>query len=356
MLLNYAYNLLKLARDQRYLRPRLGIYYVTAQCNFDCAYCEDFGRSRNSTEAAAASRSLPLAEAQRVLVVLRQGMDRLMLTGGEPLLYPDLLPLVQYARGRLRFRQITLTTNGWLLPQAGALLPLLDRLIISLDTLDAGRWGELIRTPAAAAVVLANIEQAATRQAKDRFRLIVNAVLTPETLPGAPALLDFCARRKILVSFSPQAVCNWPRYEVFTHPGYRPFIARVMETKRRGGPVLGSLSYWKTLLDLRPFSCYPTLTPRVLPNGDLAYPCRPIEKSGHSHGGRPCNLLEVSSWEQARRLAGRRYGLPPRVCQSCYQQCYVEPSLMQAQPFSLLAEWLRFAPSRQVDLSTYAPG
>ncbi len=354
-MLNYGYNLIKLLFGHRHLKPRLGIYYVTAQCNFNCTYCEDFGRPRNlSTEDAYLPQ--PLAEAQRILAVLRQGVDCLMLTGGEPLLYPHLLPLVTYARRELRFRQITLTTNGWLLPQAEGLLPLLDRLIISLDAADPEKWSGIIRTPLAAQAVLENIERYAARQKKDRFRLIINAVLTPQTLPEGPALLDFCARHKILISFSPQAVCNWPRYDLVTHPGYRPFITHVMAVKRRGGPVLGSMAYWKTLLNLQPYSCYPTLTPRVLPNGDLTYPCRPIEKSGHSHGGRPCNLREVSSWQEARQAAARQYGPPPRVCSSCFQQCFAESSLMQAQPLSLLKELILYSPSRQADLSTYAPG
>ena len=41
---NYFVNLTKLARGDRVLHPLIATYYVTTQCNFNCAYCEYFGR------------------------------------------------------------------------------------------------------------------------------------------------------------------------------------------------------------------------------------------------------------------------------------------------------------------------
>jgi len=353
MPMNYFQNLFKLARGHRFLLPRVAIYTLTAQCNFNCAYCEDFGQRQN----AQAEASLKLDQARRVLEIIRQGVDSLILTGGEPLLYPDLTALISYARSKLRFRQITLTTNGSLLPDAEGVLPHIDRLVVSLDAVDPARWSTVIRMPVETAqAVLDNIRRYAALQKREHFRLILNTVLSPDTIETADALLDFAREQRILVSFSPQAVCNWPRYELITSPAYRPFVEKLVAVKRRGGPVLGSYAYLRTLLDLRPYACYPTLTPRVMPDGDLVYPCRPIEKSGNTHGGRPCNLLEVNSWQQAQALAFREYGLPPRVCGSCYQQCYIEPSLMQAQPLSLLREKLFSPPSRQAGIDRYAPG
>ncbi len=260
----------------------------------------------------------------------------------------------------IRFRSpqvCPLTTNGSLLSNVEALLPHLDRLVISLDAVDPQQWSAIIRMPVETAQkVLDNIRLYASRQKADRFRLVLNAVLSPETLDAAEALIDFSREQHILISFSPQAVCNWPRYELVTSPGYQAFISKLVEVKRRGGPLVGSLSYLRVLQDLRPYACYPTLTPRILPNGDLVYPCRPIEKSGTTHGGRACNLLAVQSWQQAQALAFREYGLPPRVCNSCFQQCYVEPSLMQAQPLSLLREKLLYPASRQAGLDRYVPG
>ena len=43
----YLQNLARLSRGDFTLAPRLAVYYVTLQCNLNCAYCEDFGSQRN---------------------------------------------------------------------------------------------------------------------------------------------------------------------------------------------------------------------------------------------------------------------------------------------------------------------
>ena len=138
------------------------------------------------------------------------------------------------------------------------------------------------------------------------------------------------------ISFSPQSVNNLPRYELVTSPEYRAFIEKVIQLKKQGAPILGSLSYFKTLLDQTPYECYPTLVPRILPDGWLAYPCRPMEKAGGEQGGRVVNLLSVNTWDEAWSIAKAKYGEAPTSCVSCFQQCYAEPSLMQARPLEYL--------------------
>src|SRR5512135_3068743 len=129
---NYLLNLTRLARGNRVLRPLIATYYVTTQCNFNCAYCEYFGARRNPQ----AEEQLDLERAVRVLKVIRTGVDSLILTGGEPLLHPDIDELITRARREVKFRHLTLLTNASLLPDHEAILPLLDRLVISLDSAD----------------------------------------------------------------------------------------------------------------------------------------------------------------------------------------------------------------------------
>jgi MoaA/NifB/PqqE/SkfB family radical SAM enzyme len=350
---NYWINLVKLLRRDRLLRPLVVTYYVTIRCNLNCAYCEDFGARRN----LEAETPLPLDDALRLLRVVRGVTDSLILTGGEPLLYPDIIPLATRAHRELNFRQITLLTNGLLLPQREAILPALDRLVISLDSIDPDFWSQIINAPPATGqIILDNVRAYARRQRQEGYQLIVNCVLTPETLPGAEQVLDFCIEHDLFVSFSPQAVHNWPRYDLLVSDAYKRFLAQLIALKRRGAPILGSMAYLRTLHDMVPYACYPTLVPRVMPNGDLLYPCRPIEKEKGSHGGRPCNLLQVTSWAQALEIAVNEYGPPPRICTSCFQECFAEPSLMQARPLSLLRELALYAPSRRGTIWTHAPG
>jgi MoaA/NifB/PqqE/SkfB family radical SAM enzyme len=346
-MLAYTRNLLRLQRGQRTLDPRLAIYYVTTHCNLNCVYCEDFGARRNG-EAVTAT----LEDAKKILRVIRSVIPNLWLTGGEPLLSPHILDLVTYARQDLNFRELSLITNGTLLSEHLDLLPFLDRLIISLDSIDPETLASVSLLDEQAKAVLSSIEAVAPLQKTHGFKLILNAVITPETLHGMDALIEFCAAHKILLSFSPQAINNWPRYELLVSPEYRAFIQRALALKKRGAPILGSTAYLKTLLDGKPYACYPTIVPRVTPDGWLIYPCLPMEKNGGEGGGRAVNLRDVTHWDEAWAAAGERYGEAPSSCSSCFQQCYAEPSLMGARPLTWMWERIRTG----VDLGTYAPG
>jgi cyclic pyranopterin phosphate synthase len=77
------------------------------------------------------------------------GIDKIRLTGGEPLLRRDLPRLVEQLVRIPGIRDVGLTTNGMMLaPMAQALWDAgLRRINVSLDTLDAGRFEELVRRP-----------------------------------------------------------------------------------------------------------------------------------------------------------------------------------------------------------------
>jgi MoaA/NifB/PqqE/SkfB family radical SAM enzyme len=278
-------------------------------------------------------------------------VDRLWLTGGEPLMHPQILDLLAYARNDLKFRELSLITNGTLLSRNLHVLPVLDRLIISLDAIDPQTLSLVSVPHEYGETVIENMRVAAFLQKHHHFQLILNAVITPETLPHMDALLAFCMENKVQISFSPQSVNNLTRYELVTSPEYRAFIKKVIDLKKQGAPIMGSRSYFNILLDQTPYECYPTLIPRILPDGWLAYPCRPMEKAGGEQGGRAVNLLNVQTWDEAWKIAMERYGDVPTACVSCFQQCYAEPSLMQRHPLEHLLEQLRGN-----DVSAYAPG
>ncbi len=354
----YARNFLRLKQNQRTLAPRLAIYYITTYCNLNCTYCEDFGARRNANAVTST-----LEDSKKILQIIRDGVDNLWITGGEPLLAPHLLDLLNYAKQDLRFRELSLISNGTLLSQNLGLLRVVDRLILSLDSVDTSALASLSGAlhPKEDATqsslkqsqnLINTIEEIAPLQKKDNFKLILNAVITPETLPDMDNLIDFCAKNKIWLSFSPQAVNNWIHFDLATSPTYSQFIKNLLKRKKKGAPILGSNIYLKTLLDQKPYECYPTIIPRIMPDGWLIYPCLPMEKAGGEIGGRPVNLLNVKSWAEAWRIANERYGEAPSSCTSCFQQCYAEPSLMQAHPLAWMWESLRTG----IDLGTYAPG
>ncbi|MBI5525358.1 MAG: radical SAM protein, partial [Deltaproteobacteria bacterium] len=124
--------------DRAYLRLS-----VTDRCNLRCAYCVPRGRAQCERD------SEPLGI--RELAALAAAIDRaapvykLRMTGGEPLVRPELADLVRLLRASLPRAELCLTTNGLLLrAQAPALREAgLDRINVSMDACDGGAFAAI---------------------------------------------------------------------------------------------------------------------------------------------------------------------------------------------------------------------
>lgn len=103
---------------------------VTQRCNLNCFYCHKEGELSPSTEMA------PDELTRLVAIAGSLGMNKIKITGGEPLLRED---IVEVVRGCSPFmKETSLTTNGILLGDKALDLRKagLDRVNISLDTMD----------------------------------------------------------------------------------------------------------------------------------------------------------------------------------------------------------------------------
>lgn len=129
----------RFSRNITYLRIS-----VTDRCNLRCTYCmPEQGISMKSHRDILSFEQI--TEVAREAIAL--GIKKIRLTGGEPLARKGLLSLVRQLKALDGLEELTLTTNGSLL--AGSARPLkdagLDRLNISLDTLDPGKYLRLTR-------------------------------------------------------------------------------------------------------------------------------------------------------------------------------------------------------------------
>jgi len=111
---------------------------VTDRCNFRCVYCmpkEVFGRDYRFLVRAELLTFEEIARLARIFVGL--GVEKIRLTGGEPLMRRDLERLVAML-ARIPGLDLTLTTNGSLLAQKARVLKEagLTRVTVSLDALD----------------------------------------------------------------------------------------------------------------------------------------------------------------------------------------------------------------------------
>ncbi len=117
------------------------------RCNFRCQYCMPEGADLDYLRQSA------LLQDDELLLLLREvftplGFSRFRLTGGEPLLRPNLASLIARIAALPQTQDISLTTNGFLLAdQAADLYAVgLRRINISLDSLDADTFDSLAGT------------------------------------------------------------------------------------------------------------------------------------------------------------------------------------------------------------------
>ncbi|KAM5286940.1 molybdenum cofactor biosynthesis protein 1 isoform 4-T4 [Hipposideros larvatus] len=126
-------------RQHSYLRISL-----TEKCNLRCQYCmpEDGVPLTPKADLLTTEEILTLAR-----LFVREGVDKIRLTGGEPLIRPDVVDIVAQLHQLEGLRTIGITTNGINLPR---LLPRLQKaglnaINISLDTLVPAKFEFIVR-------------------------------------------------------------------------------------------------------------------------------------------------------------------------------------------------------------------
>lgn len=136
---------------------------VTDRCNFRCPYCmprEVFGADYPFLDR---KEILRFEEIERLVAIfVAQGVRKVRLTGGEPLLRKGLPDLVARLARIPGIEDLALTTNGALLPELAKPLKEvgLQRLTVSLDTLDSARFKKLCDSEIPLSRVLSGIEAA----------------------------------------------------------------------------------------------------------------------------------------------------------------------------------------------------
>ncbi|MBU2601600.1 MAG: GTP 3',8-cyclase MoaA [Actinobacteria bacterium] len=169
---------------------------VTDRCNFRCSYCmPPEGVEFKSHEEILTYEDMIFF----VRVAAQVGISKIRLTGGEPLVRKDLSDLVKQLSAIEGVTDISLTTNGVLLPRfAGALRDAgLRRVNISIDSLDPERFRALTRG-GSLADALAGVDAAFEQ---GLLPVKVNAVMLPELLEEVHAFAEFTRARPVHVRF-----------------------------------------------------------------------------------------------------------------------------------------------------------
>ena len=150
---------------------------VTDKCNFRCTYCmpaEIFGESYTFLPREEILTFEEITRLTRLFVA--QGVNKIRITGGEPLLRRDLESLITQIAEIGGVEDLTLTTNGYLLADKAQALKNagLHRLTVSLDAIDDATFNVMSGRDHGADRVLAGI---AAAEAVGFSSMKVNAVV-----------------------------------------------------------------------------------------------------------------------------------------------------------------------------------
>jgi len=107
---------------------------ITQNCNMSCFFCHREGE-------ATVANEMNLGEIRRIVrTAAGLGIRRLKITGGEPLVHPQILDIVSFASGEME--EVSMTTNGLLLEEYASPLKEagLDRVNVSLHSLQRERF------------------------------------------------------------------------------------------------------------------------------------------------------------------------------------------------------------------------
>lgn len=177
---------------------------VTERCNFRCVYCHNEGQGGPVRPAGSrAPDEMTPDEIERIVRVASEfGVDRVKLTGGEPLVRDDLKEIVARLAPLV---EVSLTTNGSLLQERAAGLKAagLARCNVSLDSLSPREFEEI--RGGQLAPVLRGIRAAL---AAGLTPLKINLVVYQNTLKNIDSLIDWVGStnglRLQLIQFMPE--------------------------------------------------------------------------------------------------------------------------------------------------------
>jgi GTP 3',8-cyclase len=157
---------------------------ITDRCNFRCVYCmpkEVYGRDYEFLPRAGLLTFEEIARLARVFA--RLGVEKIRLTGGEPLIRRDVERLVELL-AEIPGLDLTLTTNGAVLAQKAKALKAagLRRITVSLDSLDDDVFRAMNDVDFPVERVLEGIDAAAAAGLPVKVNVVVKRGLNDESI------------------------------------------------------------------------------------------------------------------------------------------------------------------------------
>ena len=295
----------RIRKSTRVIDPISAIFYITHRCNLECHYC-----TQKSPDVT--SEELSTAKTIELLRRIRTELSSLYVTGGEPLVRPDVAEVLQAAHGM--GYSIILHTNGTLLDRREEVLDSIHSLVISLDSMNESRFDRITKSPAGTTRhILENIVRYGRQMRQSRRPMTINCVINSDTVDDVYDVMEFCREYDFVFSCCTALNNDVTQYSLLDNPKYMALADHIVQSKREKRlRINGSAESLEYTLKLKKFNCYPTLFARVYPNGDVFYPCVPLKTVGG-------NLFETPSVKEIFARARKKLGDVP----DCRRRCHL---------------------------------
>ena len=307
--------------------PILLHYYITEQCNCRCQFCDIWQlEAPGSADAAEVMTNLDAAA--------RLGIKFVDLTGGEPLLHPDLPEMLAHARKNgLR---TTVTTNGVRYPErARELAGKIDFLHFSVDAATAEAH-DTLRGRQTFDRVMTGLDVA--RALGEKPDILFTA--TPENLHHLPLLAEWAHRLGLILIVNPvfshrhkrelsrEQLCELERYK-YQSGVYVNTALHLL--RRRGGN------------DPERPRCHVVDGVVVIsPRNELMLPCYHFCRERI-----PIHADLETLWRSGKRREARKHQGSWEMCRGCTLNCYFDPGFMyRVDSFFFKSIWAKMKYSR----------
>jgi MoaA/NifB/PqqE/SkfB family radical SAM enzyme len=305
--------------------PFLSVYYLTYGCNFRCPYCSD-GSGRPYHELP--NNILPCDKALEVCKNIRKHCDTLVITGGEPLNYPEFPKFISNI-GKLKFNEVVLTTNGHKLDKYIDLVAdNVSSLVISLDTLNEKKADLNFGIGSGAYEKIMQNIHLASQYPKRKYRIDISSVVTPGNIADLYDVYEFAQKHAFTYSVAPHLEGVKANKLLQDNKEYYEFYDYMIEQKRKGKNIFGSPVYHEYMRDLKKFSCSPFTMLVVSPEGEVFYPCLEI-------GNYAGNILKENNLHKIMANGKKLFGPVSNCDNRCHSACALGYSLLLKYPASV---------------------
>ncbi len=290
---------------------------LTYNCNLRCKMCPFWQRPSEDSSI------------EREKTILREiydsGACSIAFEGGEPLLRNDLVEILAFSRSLPL--HTSLITNGTLLESKideiaqyinGALYVSLDGLEKTHDTIRgvSGCFKKAVRG------IIAS---------RAKVPVTINTTIMAENIHEIEDLVKLAKELDITISLAvAYEYCN-AKASAPASREIREISGTLIEMKKKGYPLVNSVSYLKVIAKEKKWTCKPWVSVNVGPEGALVLPCYVRNEYATSVSVFQTSIKTAISgfdWKKTQN------------CQNCSLHCYVEPSLILSWDLQTYLNWI----------------